>query len=176
MAGNVLVVVDMQKDFVDGALGTPEAQAIVPAVVAKVRGWQGRVLLTQYTHYANYLDTQEGKHLPVPHCVEGTPGWKLVPELAEYVREHDCLVLRKNSFGSLAVALDLQQWNEQDPIGEIEVIGLCTDICVVSNALLIKAAVPEIPVSVDSSCCAGVTPALHEAALATLRSCQVRVY
>lgn len=95
MAGKVLVVVDMQKDFVDGALGTPEAQAIVPAVVAKVRGWQGRVLFTQDTHYANYLDTQEGKHLPVPHCVEGTPGWKLVPELAEYVREHDCLVLRK---------------------------------------------------------------------------------
>ncbi|XOQ53010.1 MAG: Isochorismatase family protein [Succiniclasticum sp.] len=176
MAGKVLVVVDMQKDFVDGALGTKEAQAIVPAVLAKVRGWKGRVVFTQDTHYENYRDTQEGKLLPVPHCIVGTPGWELLPELAAYAKEHHCLVFRKNSFGSLTVATDLQQGNEEDPIEGIELIGLCTDICVVSNALLIKAVLPEIPVSVDSSCCAGVTPASHEAALTTLRSCQVHVY
>lgn len=175
MALKVLIVIDMQKDFVDGSLGTKEAQAIVPAVVEKVRHFDGRVLFTKDTHYGNYKETQEGRKLPVPHCIKGTGGWELVPELEAFCREHHCQVLEKNSFGSLSLATNLQLMNEQEPLESIELAGLCTDICVVSNALLVKAALPDMPVLVDSRCCAGVTPASHEAALTVLRSCQVEV-
>ena len=121
------------------------------------------------------METQEGKYLPVPHCIKGTAGWELVPELEAFCQEHHCQVLEKNSFGSLSLATNLQLMNEQEPIESIELVGLCTDICVVSNALLVKAAMPDMPVFVDSRCCAGVTPASHEAALTVLRSCQVEV-
>ncbi len=167
----LLVVVDMQKDFIDGALGTPEAVAIVPNVQQKVEkrraeGWV--VVFTRDTHTEDYLDTQEGRNLPVPHCIRGTPSWEIVSELC--VR--DCLVIDKPSFGSLELA---HYAVELEGLEEIELVGLCTDICVISNALLLKAAVPEVPISVDASCCAGVTPASHDNALCAMGMCQIKI-
>lgn len=175
MANDYLVVIDMQKDFVDGALGTPEAQAIVEGVAARARDFEGTVVFTRDTHEPNYLETQEGRNLPVVHCVRDTPGWELVPELEEVRRTRDAMVFDKPTFGSVALVWWLAQQNDETPIDSIEVIGLCTDICVVSNALLIKAHFPEIPVRCEAALCAGVTPAAHDAALSTMRSCQVEV-
>lgn len=169
-----LIVVDMQTDFVDGALGTKEAQAIVPHVVEKVRNYPGTVIFTQDTHFEDYMDTQEGHNLPVPHCIKGTAGWQIIPELQEFVK--DARVFEKNTF---AAPLAMSQWLMEDAGDDdytIELIGLCTDICVVSNALTIKGIMPEVPMSVDASCCAGVTPEKHEAALETMRSCQINVF
>jgi len=168
-----LVVVDMQHDFVDGALGTAEAQAIVPHVVEKVKGFDGTVLFTRDTHGTNYLTTQEGKNLPVEHCIEGTPGWQIVPELEELRVRLDAPTFDKPTFGSLELSDYLTRKNAAEPIESIELCGLCTDICVVSNALLIKAHLPEVPLTIDPTCCAGVTPASHQAALATMSSCQI---
>ena len=165
----ILIVVDMQKDFVDGSLGTKEAQAIVPAVAEKARGFDGRVIFTRDTHQPDYLNTQEGRNLPVVHCVEGTEGWQIVPELRDCAAD----VVDKPTFGSTALAGRLKAM--EDDIESIELVGLCTDICVVSNALLLKAAMPEVPIRVDSRCCAGVTPEKHAAALETMRSCQIEV-
>ena len=167
----ILIVVDMQKDFVDGSLGTKEAEAIVDAAVEKVRGFDGRVIFTRDTHHADYLETQEGKNLPVPHCIEGTEGWEIVPALRPFAEGAE--VYDKGTFGSTRLARDLAA--NADRIDSIELIGLCTDICVASNALLLKAFMPEVPIRVDSACCAGVTPEKHLAALETLRSCQVGV-
>ena len=175
MANDYLVVIDMQKDFVDGALGTPEAQAIVEGVAARARDFEGTVVFTRDTHEPNYLETQEGRNLPVTHCVRDTPGWELVPALKEIRRARDAMVFDKPTFGSVALVWWLAQQNDEQPIDSIEVIGLCTDICVVSNALLIKAHFPEIPVRCEAALCAGVTPAAHDAALSTMRSCQVEV-
>ena len=166
----ILIVVDMQVDFVNGALGTKEAEAIVPAVVKKVEGFDGRVIFTQDTHQPNYMDTQEGRNLPVVHCVEGTDGWQIIPELRALAEKAECV--KKPTFGSKALADQLLAAGE---IESIELIGLCTDICVVSNALLLKAYMPEVPMCVDSACCAGVTPEKHLAALETMRSCQIAV-
>ncbi len=165
----VLVVVDMQNDFIDGSLGTPEAQRILPRVYEKIRGFDGEVLFTQDTHDDQYLNTQEGSHLPVPHCVKGTLGWEIHPDVRRCAP--DAQVFEKGTFASLA----LGQYLAQRDVESVELIGLCTDICVVSNALLMKACLPEVPVLVDASCCAGVTPASHAAALDTMKSCQVRV-
>ena len=165
----VLIVVDMQVDFVNGALGTAEAEAIVPKVVEKVRGFDGEVIFTQDTHPQNYLETQEGRHLPVAHCIEGTEGWRLIPALRPLAEGRR--VVQKPPFGSRALAEALAA----EDIESIELIGLCTDICVVSNALLLKAFMPEVPVSVDAACCAGVTPERHAAALDTMRSCQIGI-
>ncbi len=167
----LLVVVDMQKDFVDGALGTPEAVAIVSKVAEKLAacraaGW--RVVFTRDTHTEDYLNTQEGRNLPVPHCIRGTSGWEIIPELSTL----DSLILDKPTFGSQELARYAAGLEELE---EIELVGLCTDICVISNALLLKAAVPEVPISVDASCCAGVTPASHENALAAMRMCQIQI-
>lgn len=175
MGQRYLVVVDMQRDFVDGALGTPEAQAIVANVAAKARAFDGTVVFTKDTHYSDYLQTLEGKNLPVEHCLHGTPGWELIPELQAIRDERNSFVFEKTTFGSLDLAMWLAEENVAEPIESIELIGLCTDICVVSNALLIKGWIPEVPLKVDASLCAGVTPVSHEAALATLRSCQVEV-
>lgn len=175
MTNDYLVVIDMQKDFVDGALGTPEAQAIVEGVAARARDFEGTVVFTRDTHEPNYLETQEGRNLPVAHCVRDTPGWELVPELEEVRSTRDAMVFDKPTFGSVALVWWLAQQNDETPIDSIEVIGLCTDICVVSNALLIKAHFPEIPVRCEAALCAGVTPAAHDAALSTMRSCQVEV-
>lgn len=164
----LLIVVDMQNDFIDGSLGTAEAVKIVPAVVEKVKSFDGEVIFTQDTHAENYSDTQEGRKLPVRHCIENTEGWEIREELRPYITTK----WKKRSFGSIALA---QMISEMRDVESIELLGLCTDICVVSNALIIKAANPEIPLIVDSSCCAGVTPEKHEAALEVLRSCQVEV-
>lgn len=170
----VLVVVDMQKDFVTGALGSVEAQAIVPAVVEKVRNFDGTVVFTRDTHHDNYMETQEGKNLPVPHCFEGTDGWQIIPELAPFAEGKK--IFDKPTFGSTELAQFIKEEAEKrNGKLSVELIGVCTDICVVSNALLIKAFSREIPVAVDPKCCAGVTPASHDAALATMKSCQVQV-
>ena len=169
----ILVVVDMQKDFVDGALGTKEAVSIVPAVVNKIREYdKENIFVTRDTHQKDYLTTQEGRKLPVEHCIEGTPGWELDPTVAEAVQ--GAAIVNKPTFGSTELMNIIREISEKDEIS-IELIGLCTDICVVSNALLLKAAVPEVEISVDASCCAGVTPEKHEAALETMRSCQIQV-
>ena len=169
----ILIVVDMQHDFIDGALGTPEARAIVPAVVRKKRNYARRdIFATRDTHEENYLQTQEGRNLPVPHCRRGTKGWQLLPEIAAGV-EADHL-FDKPTFGSEALAAAMKERAERAPL-TIELVGVCTDICVVSNALLLKAALPETAIFVDPDCCAGVTPAQQEAALTTLQSCQIRL-
>lgn len=169
----ILVVVDMQKDFIDGALGTKEAQAIVTPVIEKMKSYEkSDIYVTRDTHGENYLDTAEGKKLPVVHCVEETEGWQLHPEIEALTEpEH---IINKPTFGSMTLMELLQEENEKDPL-EIELVGLCTDICVVSNALLLKAAMPENSIKVDSSCCAGVTPKSHEAALTTMKMCQIEV-
>lgn len=173
MADKYLIVVDMQNDFVTGALGTEQAQAVVANVVRKVRDFSGKVLFTQDTHAENYLDTQEGQLLPVKHCIKGSEGWQIVPELAALQAKAGSPTFEKNTFGSLDLAQYLLEKHQQQTIESVELVGVCTDICVISNALLIKAHMPELPVYVDASCCAGVTPEAHEAALATMRSCQI---
>ncbi len=170
----ILVVVDMQKDFVDGALGTKEAVAVVPNVVEKIKSYNARdVFFTKDTHQKDYMTTQEGKNLPVEHCIEGTPGWELDKDVAEVLRGSD--IVNKPTFGSTKLAEMIRDIASEGEI-EVELIGLCTDICVVSNALMLKAFMPEVKISVDSSCCAGVTPQKHEAALETMRSCQINVF
>ena len=161
-----LIVVDMQKDFIDGALGTKEAVAIVENVRKKIAEYQANgdeIIFTRDTHQPNYLETNEGKHLPVEHCIEGTEGW----QIGEGLEVEGAIYIDKPSFGFM-------NWKDYD-LEEVEIVGLCTDICVVSNALIIKATYPEIKVSVDASCCAGVTPESHEAALTTMKMCQVEV-
>ncbi len=161
-----LVVVDMQKDFIDGALGTKEAVAIVENVRKKIAEYKengDEIIFTRDTHQTNYMETNEGKHLPVEHCIEGTDGWKI----GEGLEVEGALYINKPTFGYM-------NWNDYD-LEEVELIGLCTDICVVSNALIIKATFPEIKVTVDASCCAGVTPESHKAALTTMKMCQVEV-
>jgi nicotinamidase-related amidase len=173
---DILLVIDMQTDFVDGALGTAEAARIVPAVAARIdeaiaRGEQ--IYFTRDTHQTNYLDTQEGRKLPVIHCVQGTPGWEIVPSLKDYTLGRT--VVDKPSFGSTRLAELLAEANEKEPIRRITLIGLCTDICVISNALLVKAQLPEVPILVDAACCAGVTPASHQNALAAMQTCQIDI-
>ncbi len=169
---NCLIVVDMQKDFVDGALGTKEAVAIVPAVKRRIEEALAageKVIFTRDTHPENYLETQEGKNLPVRHCVRGTEGWQIIPELREYAEN----VVDKPTFGSTELGRMLAA--EEEPIGRITLIGLCTDICVISNALLCKAFLPEVPIRVEARCCAGVTPESHDNALAAMKICQIEV-
>ena len=169
----MLVVVDMQNDFIDAALGTAEAVAIVDAVKEKIRSYPiENVIATMDTHGENYLETQEGRNLPVTHCVKGSDGWKIRPDIAALL--DGAKIYEKPTFGSTALAADLRALSQSEDI-ELELIGLCTDICVVSNALLLKAYMPEVRISVDASCCAGVTPEKHLAALETMRSCQVNV-
>lgn len=169
---NLLIVVDMQNDFINGSLGTKEAQAIVPAVKARILEamedrWQ--VIFTKDTHSIDYLKTQEGKNLPIKHCLRGSDGWQLHPELQDL--SIGSSVFEKGSFGSLELAEYVSSLNPD----AIEVIGLCTDICVVSNVALLKAYCPEVPMSVRAHCCAGVTPEAHEHALATMKSLQVEI-
>lgn len=170
----ILLVIDMQKDFVDGALGTPEAEGIVKNVVAKIRRYPcEHIIATRDTHTEAYLKTQEGKKLPIIHCVRNTPGWELVPEVAAALGTAQ--IIDKPTFGSLTLMQQLAVMAETEPI-EIELVGLCTDICVVSNALLLKAAMPEVAISVDPACCAGVTEKSHQAALKTMEMCQIEVH
>lgn len=170
-----LIVVDMQNDFIDGTLGTKEAQTIVENVAAEAEAFDGTVLFTRDTHHENYMETQEGKHLPVLHCIEGTHGWNICARLEGIRTAKSCPVFDKPSFGSMELADYLRKRNAVNPIDEIELVGLCTDICVISNALLLKAVLPETKLSVRKSCCAGVTPESHEAALCSMASCQVEI-
>lgn len=170
---DILIVIDMQKDFIDGALGTPEAVAIVPAVVEKVKGFEGDILFTRDTHFENYMETQEGRNLPVSHCIRGTEGWEICKELQPYAEDRQ--VLDKVTFGAMELGPMLQEMHEEDEISSITFVGLCTDICVISNVMIAKAFLPEVPIIVDAACCAGVTPDSHNTALASMRMCQVQV-
>lgn len=161
-----LIVVDMQKDFISGALGTKEAEAIVEKVKKKIEMYRqngDEIIFTRDTHQRDYLNTNEGKNLPVEHCIEGTEGW----QIQEGLEVPGAIYIDKPTFGYL-------NWKEYH-LEEVEMVGLCTDICVVSNALIIKATFPEIQLSVDAGCCAGVTPESHVAALTTMKMCQVKV-
>ncbi len=169
----ILIVVDMQNDFIDGALGTPEAEAIVENVKAKIASYpEENVFFTRDTHQADYMESQEGRYLPVPHCIEGTDGWQIRPDV--FAAAPGAKIFDKPTFGSTTLAEAVKEMAQADAL-EIELIGLCTDICVVSNALLLKAALPEVKISVDPACCAGVTPEKHAAALETMRSCQIQM-
>ena len=168
----VLVVVDMQNDFIDQALGTKEAVGIVENVAKKIENFDGKVIFTRDTHAENYLETQEGRNLPVKHCVEGSEGWQISDKLPV---SEDAMIINKPTFGSKELGEYLWKLSKETEIEHIDVIGLCTDICVISNALLIKAFLPEVPISVDASCCAGVTPESHRNALAAMKMCQINV-
>lgn len=162
-----LIVVDMQNDFIDGSLGTKEAQSIVPNVANKIKEYKDRgdnIIFTRDTHETNYLNTPEGKKLPVEHCIDGTHGWQITDELDV----ENCRCVNKPTFG-------WTHWNVMNLGDEIELVGLCTDICVVSNALILKATFPYADITVDASCCAGVTPETHKAALETMKMCQINV-
>lgn len=184
MSSHVLIVVDMQNDFIDGALGTKEAQAIVQKAKDKVQYYKNNELsiyFTRDTHFDNYMDTNEGKHLPVPHCIHNSKGWQVVDEVDTHggVGVH---YIDKTTFGFTGWDdyLGLDYYNENyeefhEVPEQIEIIGVCTDICVVSNALILKAMYPETKIIVDASCCAGVTPENHKAALATMKACQIDV-
>ena len=163
-----LIVVDMQNDFVTGALGTKEAVSIVENVKNKIDSFQGAVIFTRDTHGANYMDTQEGKNLPVAHCIRDTWGWQIVDALDGCQKE---VIFDKPTFGSL----DLAQYLTAQDVGSVTLIGICTDICVISNAMLIKAALPEVDITVDASCCAGVTPESHVRALDAMKMCQIKI-
>ena len=166
----VLCIIDMQNDFIDGALGTKEAQAIVPNVVKKLeeaRKNGDRIIFTRDTHTEDYMNTQEGRNLPVIHCVKGTPGWEITPELDTA----GDMVIDKPTFGSVALSEMIAAMQD---VQSVELVGLCTDICVISNAMLIKARMPEMPVSVDASCCAGVSPESHDNALSAMKMCQIK--
>ena len=169
----ILLVIDMQKDFIDGALGTAEAAAIVDRVAAEIKKYPaGDVFATRDTHPEDYLETQEGRNLPVVHCVKGTPGWEINEKIAAALGNAE--IIDKPTFGSVVLAEKMAALAEAEPL-EITLVGLCTDICVVSNALLVKAFLPETPVRVIADCCAGVTPASHAAALETMKMCQVEI-
>lgn len=173
MKTNILIVIDMQNDFVTGSLGTAEAQALLPDLIKTVDGFEGEVIFTQDTHGEDYLTTQEGTLLPVPHTIRGTAGWELVPELEALKDKRHALVFEKPTFGCVELAEYLKEKYTRGEIAEIELCGVCTDICVISNALLIKAFIPECPIVVHQKLCAGVTPAKHQAALEAMASCQI---
>ncbi len=164
-----LIVVDMQVDFITGSLGSNLATAIVPNVVEKVKNFDGKVIFTRDTHFEDYMQTQEGRKLPVPHCIKDTEGWQICEELQPYVET----VIDKVTFGSVELPQLLKEFGET--IEEIELCGLCTDICVISNAMILKAAFPEVPVVVDASCCAGVTMESHNNALKAMQAVQIEV-
>ena len=165
----LLIVVDMQNDFIDGALGSKEAVAIVPYVKQKIESFDGKVFFTRDTHFNDYMSTQEGKNLPVPHCIQGTHGWEIRAEL-DALRKTDAI--DKITFGSKALVEIIAR---EENVESITFVGLCTDICVISNVMLTKAFFPEIPLIVDAKGCAGVTPESHQTALNAMKMCQVEI-
>ena len=174
----ILVVVDMQKDFVDGALGTKEAVAIVDNVVAKIEAFDGDIIATYDTHFEDYMDSAEGKKLPVVHCVKDTEGWQLDAKVQAALDKKGFRAVQKPSFGSTILPEIIDEEYDDDDSEEdleIEIIGLCTDICVISNALILKAHYPEISIKVTENCCAGVTPEKHAAAIEVMKSCQIDI-
>ncbi len=169
---NVLIVVDMQNDFINGSLGTPEAVAIVPNVVEKIKNFNGDIIFTRDSHEEDYLETQEGKNLPVEHCIKNTNGWNIHNEISNLVKG---IIIDKVTFGSDKLVKLLVEKNEQEKIDSITLVGLCTDICVISNALSIKTFLPETSIIVDASCCAGVSKKSHLRALEAMRACQIEI-
>lgn len=169
---NYLIVVDMQNDFIDGALGSKESVKIVSTIENKIKSFDGEVVFTRDTHFDNYMDTNEGKNLPVPHCIKGSFGWQICDTLQKYANG---MIFDKPTFGSVELAKWLYQMNSEEKIESVTLVGLCTDICVISNAMLIKAYLPEILITVDSSCCAGVTVESHNNALSAMKMCQINV-
>ena len=165
----LVIVVDMQNDFIDGALGTPEALAIVPYVKQKIQDFDGKVLFTRDTHFDDYMTTQEGKRLPVPHCIQSTHGWQIRSEL-DALRK--TAPIDKITFGSKDLIRVIEQ---EENVENITFVGLCTDICVISNVMLTKAFFPEIPLTVDAKGCAGVTPESHRNAINAMKMCQVEI-
>lgn len=168
----ILIVVDMQNDFIDGALGTAEAVAIVPNVKKKIEEFDGLVLYTRDTHLDDYMNSQEGKNLPVPHCIKNTNGWQIRPELDELRKTE---IIDKVTFGSADLGTILQKLDKEEKIESITFIGLCTDICVISNVMITKAFLPEVPIIVDAKCCAGVSVETHENALKAMEVCQIKI-
>ena len=170
---DILLVIDMQTDFVDGALGSAEAVAIIPNVLCEIAKFdKANIIATRDTHPESYMQTREGKHLPVPHCIKDTDGWQIHPAIAPAI--DGCLVIDKPTFGSTALCEHIVKIAKDEEIS-VTLVGLCTDICVVSNAMLIKAALPEIEVTVVADACAGVTPDTHSAALTTMKMCQINI-
>lgn len=170
----ILVVVDIQEDFVGGALGTKEAVGIVEKAAKKIRTFDGEIFVTYDTHFDNYMDTAEGAKLPIPHCIKGTAGWELNDAIKEALKGKKYTSVEKKTFGSVELPALVKEVAGNDDF-DITLIGLCTDICVVSNALILKATFPEKQVYVDASCCAGVTVETHKAALSTMKMCQINV-
>ncbi|MGN0711568.1 MAG: cysteine hydrolase family protein [Anaerovoracaceae bacterium] len=170
---NILVVVDMQNDFIDGSLGTAEAQKIVGNVKEKIKNFDGKIYFTRDTHGRDYLETSEGRKLPVEHCIKDTEGWQIRAGLVEAAEGRLADIIDKPSFGSVELAESLKRREKET--GEVTFVGLCTDICVISNVLLAKAYMPETKLVVDASCCAGVTPESHENALEAMKMCQIDV-
>ena len=167
---NILIVVDIQNDFVDGTLGTNEAVAVIPKAVQKINEFNGDIIVTMDTHFDDYLSTPEGKKLSVPHCIKGTDGWELTPDIKSALNGREYITIEKTTFGSLELPRHIKDGN-----ANITLIGLCTDICVISNAIILKNAFPNAEITVDSTCCAGVTPRLHQSALDTMASCQINI-
>lgn len=170
----ILIVVDMQNDFIDGSLGTKEAVAILPNVIKKITDYPGEIYYTQDTHYENYLDTFEGKKLPVMHCIKGTQGHRLNKEIKAAAADNQAQPIEKLTFGSVELA-DMLKKKFKGTLEEIELIGLCTDICIISNALILKAYFPEAKITVDAGCCAGVTIESHMNALAAMKMCHIDI-
>ncbi len=171
----VLIVVDMQNDFTTGILGNPETVSVVEKVKDYIENFRknepdGKIIATLDTHSENYMNSQEGKYLPVPHCIRGTDGWKIVPEIENALG--DCIKLEKIAFGTVDLPFAV---GRDENIDEIQIIGVCTDICVISNAMILKSAFPEVPVKVIAECCAGVTPESHRTALKAMKACQIIV-
>lgn len=164
-----LIVVDMQVDFITGALGSADAEAIVQNVVEKAKNFDGKIIFTRDTHFENYMETQEGTKLPVPHCIKDTVGWQICDELLPFVET----VVDKVTFGSVELPKIIESFGES--IDEIELCGLCTDICVISNAMVLKASFPEAEISVDASCSAGVTKESHQTALDAMKAVQIEI-
>ncbi len=172
----ILVIVDMQNDFVTGPLGTKEAQELIPNIIRRIiRAFLEKetIFLTRDTHNENYLETAEGKNLPIPHCIKDTEGWQIVPDVGIFLR--DCQIFDKPTFGSLELAEHIKSLSEKEEIEKVTLIGLCTDICVISNALLLKAYLPEVEIAVKASCCAGTTIESHLVALSAMNSCQISI-
>ncbi len=175
MENKCLVIIDMQNDFISGSLGTKEAREILSSVIKAAEEFDGELIFTKDTHTEDYLSTSEGRLLPVPHCIKGTEGWKIEEGLKKICEKRNCRIFEKPTFGSVDLAETLFEENKKKPFSEIMLIGLCTDICVISNALLLKAYMPEVPIYVRGDLCAGVTPEKHEAALKVMESCQIIV-
>ena len=168
----ILLVVDMQNDFIDGALGSADAASIVSGVAKRISEFDGEVIYTRDTHFEDYLDTREGKNLPVPHCKKDSFGWQISDKIPV---SDTARIFDKETFGSVELASSLRAENESEPISEIEIVGLCTDICVISNAFLLKAALPECEISVNRALCRGVSMESHENALSAMAACQIKI-